>query len=118
MPSMRHGRGRMLPELVLGCECLGCVGLRERTVAWTTAGRPAGGGDRAREAPDGAEFEVRVAKNALGFRERAAVPTPAGVVRIVALGDPFTQGYAAPQESVSTRSKPDCRPRARASVEA
>lgn len=40
------------------------------------------------------EFSARVVTNALGFRERRLPgPKPAGTVRIVALGDSFTQGY-------------------------
>jgi lysophospholipase L1-like esterase len=40
------------------------------------------------------EFSVRVVTNALGFREpRLPAPKPPGTVRIVAIGDSFTQGY-------------------------
>ena len=40
------------------------------------------------------EFSVRVTTNALGFREpRLPGPKPPGTIRIVALGDSFTQGY-------------------------
>src|SRR5262245_20284626 len=41
-----------------------------------------------------AEFSVDVRLNGLGFREpRLPSPKPPGVLRIVALGDSFTQGY-------------------------
>jgi lysophospholipase L1-like esterase len=41
-----------------------------------------------------AEFSVDVRLNALGFRERRLPsPKPPGVLRVVALGDSFTQGY-------------------------
>jgi lysophospholipase L1-like esterase len=41
-----------------------------------------------------AEFSVDVWLNALGFRERRLPsPKPPGVLRVVALGDSFTQGY-------------------------
>lgn len=40
------------------------------------------------------EFSVDVRLNALGFRERRLPsPKPPGVLRVVALGDSFTQGY-------------------------
>jgi len=40
------------------------------------------------------EFSVRVVTNRLGFREpRLPGPKPPGTVRVVALGDSFTQGY-------------------------
>jgi hypothetical protein len=40
------------------------------------------------------EFSVRVTTNALGFREpRLPAPKPPATVRIVAIGDSFTQGY-------------------------
>jgi len=40
------------------------------------------------------EFSVRVATNALGFREpRLPAPKPPDTVRIVVIGDSFTQGY-------------------------
>jgi len=41
-----------------------------------------------------AEFSVDVRLNALGFREpHLPSPKPPGVLRVVALGDSFTQGY-------------------------
>ena len=41
-----------------------------------------------------AEFSVDVRLNALGFRERRLPsPKPPGVLRVIALGDSFTQGY-------------------------
>jgi lysophospholipase L1-like esterase len=41
-----------------------------------------------------AEFSVDVRLNALGFRERRLPsPKPPGVLRVVALGDSFTEGY-------------------------
>lgn len=46
-----------------------------------------------------AEFSVRVRTNALGFREpRLPGPKPAATVRIVALGDSFTQGYGVEED--------------------
>ena len=107
MTRMRRGLRARWPELVLGCACLALVlGLLDRTVAWTDlAYRPA----RARPSEDRrltrAEFDVRVATNALGFREpRLPSPKPAGVVRIVALGDSFTQGYGVAEAEAYPRA--------------
>src|SRR5262245_33377873 len=67
----------------------------DRLVAWkdlgyrAARGRP--GEDRMLSRP---EFTVHVVTNALGFREpRLPSPKPPHTVRIVALGDSFTQGY-------------------------
>jgi lysophospholipase L1-like esterase len=46
-----------------------------------------------------AEFAVQVRLNALGFRERRLPsPKPAGVQRVIALGDSFTQGYGVEED--------------------
>jgi lysophospholipase L1-like esterase len=107
MTRMRHGLWARWPELVLGCVCLALVlAVLDRTVAWTDlAYRPA----RARPSEDRrltrAEFDVRVATNALGFREpRLPSPKPAGVARIVALGDSFTQGYGVAEDEAYPRA--------------
>src|SRR5262245_29171607 len=101
MTRMKRGMRARWPELVLALAVLGFVlAALDRTVAWTDLGyRPA----RARPSDDRlltrAEFDVRVATNALGFREpRLPSPKPAGVTRIVALGDSFTQGYGVAED--------------------
>jgi lysophospholipase L1-like esterase len=51
-----------------------------------------------------AEFAVDVRLNALGFREhRLPSPKPPGVLRVVALGDSFTQGYGVEEEDAWPR---------------
>jgi lysophospholipase L1-like esterase len=72
-----------------------CLAALDRLVAWTDLGYRA-----ARYRPNEdrrltrAEFDVRVVTNALGFRDaRMPGPKPAGVRRVVVLGDSFTQGY-------------------------
>src|SRR5215472_4056700 len=50
------------------------------------------------------EFSVRVTTNALGFREpRLPAPKPPGTVRIVVLGDSFTQGYGVDESDAYPR---------------
>ncbi len=50
------------------------------------------------------EFAVWMRSNALGFRERRLPsPKPPGVVRVVALGDSFTQGYGVAASQAYTR---------------
>lgn len=51
-----------------------------------------------------AEFTVDVRLNALGFRERRLPsPKPAGVLRVIALGDSFTQGYGVEEDDAWPR---------------
>src|SRR4029453_1172289 len=51
-----------------------------------------------------AEFAVDVRLNPLGFREhRLPSPKPPGVLRVVALGDSFTQGYGVEEEDAWPR---------------
>jgi lysophospholipase L1-like esterase len=51
-----------------------------------------------------AEFAVDVRLNALGFREpRLPSPKPPGVLRVVALGDSFTQGYGVEEDEAWPR---------------
>jgi lysophospholipase L1-like esterase len=51
-----------------------------------------------------AEFSVDVRLNALGFRERRLPsPKPPGVLRVVALGDSFTQGYGVEEDEAWPR---------------
>jgi lysophospholipase L1-like esterase len=50
------------------------------------------------------EFSVRVTTNALGFREpRLPAPKPPGTVRIVVIGDSFTQGYGVDESEACPR---------------
>src|SRR5262249_16676137 len=50
------------------------------------------------------EFSVDVRLNALGFRERRLPsPNPPGVLRVVALGDSFTQGYGVEEDEAWPR---------------
>ena len=50
------------------------------------------------------EFSVRVVNNALGFREpRLPSPKPPHTIRIVCLGDSFTQGYGVTEEQAWPR---------------
>ena len=50
------------------------------------------------------EFSVRVTTNALGFREpRLPALKPPGTVRIVAIGDSFTQGYGVDESDAYPR---------------
>jgi lysophospholipase L1-like esterase len=77
----------------------------DRIVAWTDLGYRAA---RAKPSEDRwlarPEFGVRVVTNALGFREpRLPSPKPAGVVRVVALGDSFTQGYGVAEDEAYPR---------------
>jgi lysophospholipase L1-like esterase len=53
---------------------------------------------------DRVEFRTRVVTNALGFRDpRLPGPKPAGTVRVVVLGDSFTQGYGVEEEEAYPR---------------
>jgi hypothetical protein len=55
---------------------------------------PARGRPNEEQRIERAEFSVDVRLNALGFRERRLPsPKPPGVLRVVTLGDSFTQGY-------------------------
>jgi lysophospholipase L1-like esterase len=55
---------------------------------------PARGRPNEEQRIERAEFSVDVRLNALGFRERRLPsPKPPGVLRVVALGDSFTEGY-------------------------
>ena len=90
--------------LALTCTGLALAAL-DRFVAWTDLGYRA-----ARARPDDdrrlvrAEFDVRVVTNHLGFREpRLPSPKPAGVARIVALGDSFTQGFGVDESAAYPR---------------
>src|SRR5262245_35444103 len=50
------------------------------------------------------EFSIDVRLNALGFRERRLPsPKPPGVLRVVALGDSFTQGYGVEEDEAWPR---------------
>lgn len=50
------------------------------------------------------EFSVRVVTNRLGFREpRLPGPKPEGTIRIVVVGDSFTQGYGVAEEQAYPR---------------
>ena len=50
------------------------------------------------------EFSFRVVTNALGFRDpRLPVPKAPGLVRVVAVGDSFTQGYGVAEEEAYPR---------------
>src|SRR5262249_13452048 len=50
------------------------------------------------------EFSVDVRLNALGFRERRLPsPKPPGVLRVVALGDSFTQGFGVQEQQAWPR---------------
>src|SRR6185369_1916919 len=83
-------------NVVLACGAFVlCLVALDRLVAWTDLGYRA-----ARYRPNEdrqlkrAEFDVHVTTNALGFRDaRLPGPKPAGVRRVVVLGDSFTQGY-------------------------
>lgn len=46
-----------------------------------------------------AEYTVEVRTNSLGMRDREYVPSPGPEVRILVLGDSFTEGYGVPVES-------------------
>ena len=53
---------------------------------------------------DRLEFRTRVVTNALGFRERRLPgPKPPGSLRVVVLGDSFTQGYGVNEEDAYPR---------------
>ena len=55
---------------------------------------PARGRPNEEQRIERAEFSIDVRLNALGFRERRLPsPKPPGVLRVVTLGDSFTQGY-------------------------
>src|SRR5262245_21786171 len=92
----RMERRRGWRDVVLACGVIVLtVAVLDRFVAWSDLGYRAARGrpndDRRLTRP---EFDVRVVTNALGFREpRLPAPKPAGVARVVALGDSFTQGY-------------------------
>lgn len=50
------------------------------------------------------EFRARVVTNAVGFRDpRLPGPKPAGTMRIVAVGDSFTQGYGVEEDDAYPR---------------
>lgn len=50
------------------------------------------------------EFRTRVVTNALGFRDRRLPgPKPPGTMRVVVLGDSFTQGYGVEEEQAYPR---------------
>src|SRR5262245_31173258 len=66
--------------------------------------RPTRGRENDDRRLDHAEFAVDVRLNALGFREpRLPSPKPPGVVRVVALGDSFTQGYGVEEDEAWPR---------------
>jgi lysophospholipase L1-like esterase len=90
--------------LAVGVLVLALVVL-DRMVAWTDLGyevpRARPNEDR-RLARD--EFDVHVVTNALGFRDaRLPEPKPPGTVRVVALGDSFTQGYGVEERETYPR---------------
>jgi hypothetical protein len=92
----RSRRTTRWTNVVLACGAFVlCLAALDRLVAWTDLGYRA-----ARYRPNEdrrltrAEFDVHVVTNALGFRDaRMPGPKPAGVRRVVVLGDSFTQGY-------------------------
>jgi hypothetical protein len=66
--------------------------------------RPARGRENDVRRLEHAEFAVNVRLNALGFREpRLPSPKPPGVLRVVALGDSFTQGYGVEEDEAWPR---------------
>jgi lysophospholipase L1-like esterase len=102
---IRRVRARW-PELALAGACLlvSLVAL-DRVLAWTDLTYRAA---RARPNDDRrlrrAEFDVRVVTNRLGFREpRLPSPRSAGTLRVVALGDSFTQGYGVDEDEAYPR---------------
>src|SRR5262245_11939099 len=77
----------------------------DRAVAFLhLAYRPAPGRENDVRRLEHAEFTVDVRLNALGFREpRLPSPKPPGVLRVVALGDSFTQGYGVEEDEAWPR---------------
>jgi lysophospholipase L1-like esterase len=93
---MDQRAGTRWREIVLALGVLVVVlAALDRTVAWTDLGyRAAYSRPNEDRRLQHDEFDVRVVTNSLGFRdERLPSPKPAGTLRIVALGDSFTQGY-------------------------
>jgi lysophospholipase L1-like esterase len=65
---------------------------------------PARGSPNEEQRIERAEFSVDVRLNALGFRERRLPsPKPPGVLRVVTLGDSFTQGYGVEEDEAWPR---------------
>jgi len=97
MTAMRaRAVGRTLAALAMTIATTAATLLAlDRTARWLDVGHQA-----PRSRPDDdrllvrPEFTIRVRTNALGFREpRLPGPKPPGTLRIVALGDSFTQGF-------------------------
>ena len=107
MTHMRRGVWARWPEVLLGCVVVALtLAALDRTIAWTDLTyRPARAKPNEDRRLTRAEFDVRVSTNALGFREpRLPSPKPAGVARIVALGDSFTQGYGVAEDEAYPRA--------------
>jgi lysophospholipase L1-like esterase len=81
------------------------VAMLDRAVAFLDlAYTPARGRQNEKRRIQRAEFSVDVRLNALGFRERRLPsPKPPGVVRLIALGDSFTQGYGVEEDEAWPR---------------
>src|SRR4030095_5494373 len=77
----------------------------DRLVAFLDLGyTPARGRPNEHRRVERAEFSADVRLNALGFREpRLPSPKPPGTVRIVALGDSFTQGFGVAEDQAWPR---------------
>jgi hypothetical protein len=106
MSGMNRGMWGRFAEVALACVAISAsLIVVDRTIAWTEVGYRAA---RARPNEDRRlerdEFDVRVVTNALGFREpRLPSPKPPGVLRVVALGDSFTQGYGVEEDDAYPR---------------
>src|SRR5262245_43331628 len=93
-PRLRVGAWLMLIAMAIALVA-GGLWTSDRVLGWWgldyEAARSRPDEDRVLVRP---EFTVRVATNALGFREpRLPSAKAAGAVRVVCLGDSFTQGY-------------------------
>ena len=77
----------------------------DRIVAWTDlAYRPARGRPNQNARLQRSEFDVHVVTNELGFRDRRLPGAkPPGVIRVVAHGDSFTQGYGVEEDEAYPR---------------
>jgi lysophospholipase L1-like esterase len=105
--SSRSGRGAAVSALVAAAvlSTLLTAAVLDRAVAFfDLTYTPARGRPNAEQRIERAEFSVDVRLNALGFRERRLPsPKPPGVLRVVTLGDSFTQGYGVEEDEAWPR---------------
>src|SRR5688572_14137294 len=101
----KYARSACLPLLAAGFATFAALWALDRGIAWSDLDYGAARGRPNEERwLETHEFKVLVRTNALGFREpRLPKTKPPGVVRVVALGDSFTQGYGVAEDDAYPR---------------